>query len=226
MSSVHKKAYQRAFIFSLSEVRQTKSNILSAALSLFNENGFVNVRLQHIADKSGVSVGNLAYHYANKREILKNIHADVVQKQVTLLKELNIVPLFEHLDAYWEHVFEIQNQYSFFYQDTLEIMRFDPDIALEYRKHIAWGKGQYRNMLEFNVARGVFKYPGAQPIRQKADQMWLIENTWLQGSSIAGHQNSDVEDFKDQLWHCLVPFFSHLGEQEHGQLVKYRKIPS
>lgn len=207
-------------------MRQTKTNIISSALSLFNTNGFVNVRLQHIADKSGVSVGNLAYHFATKRDILLKIYEEVVQQQRELLNDLNIVPLFEHLDTHWDRVFDIQYQYSFFYQDTLEIIRFDPRIAAEYRSHIDWGKDQYFNMLQFNIARGVFEPQKSGVLKQRASQLWLMENTWLQGSSIAGTQGGDIEDFKEQLWHCLIPMFSHLGEQEYDQLVKSRKIPS
>lgn len=44
-------------------VAKTKGKILVEALKLFNEKGFVNVRLQHIADKCNICVGNLAYHF-------------------------------------------------------------------------------------------------------------------------------------------------------------------
>ncbi len=135
------------------------------------------------------------------------------------------MPLFEHLDSHWDHVFEIQNQYSFFYQDTLEIIRYDELIAEEYRRYINWGKDQYFNMLRYNISRGVFTEQEEEDLKQKATQIWLVENTWLHGSSVAGLDYRDVDDFKEQLWHCLFPLFSHLGEQEYDQLVKFRKIP-
>lgn len=36
--------------------KDTKRKILHASLQLFNENGIVNVRLQQIADETGISV--------------------------------------------------------------------------------------------------------------------------------------------------------------------------
>ncbi|MEL7123903.1 MAG: TetR/AcrR family transcriptional regulator, partial [Bacteroidota bacterium] len=51
-------------------MKSTKQKILDAALKLFNQDGIVNVRLQHIADEAFVSVGNLAYHYSNKESIV------------------------------------------------------------------------------------------------------------------------------------------------------------
>ena len=88
-------------------MKETRPNILNASLKLFNDNGFVNVRLQHIADEANVSIGNLAYHFANKKELLAHIYKNLVGKQSELLNELNIVPLFENLDRHWDNVFEI-----------------------------------------------------------------------------------------------------------------------
>lgn len=41
---------------------ETKLKIIKGAQELFFENGIANIRLQQIADSSGISVGNLAYH--------------------------------------------------------------------------------------------------------------------------------------------------------------------
>ena len=45
----------------------TKQKILDTSLELFNKNGISNVRLQQIADETGISLGNLAYHFNNTR---------------------------------------------------------------------------------------------------------------------------------------------------------------
>ena len=54
-------------------MKATKQKIIQSAIELFNEKGLTNVRLQHIADKAGRSVGNLAYHFPNKRAIIQVI---------------------------------------------------------------------------------------------------------------------------------------------------------
>lgn len=46
-------------------MKPTKQYISDKALALFNEKGFVNVRLQHIADSAFVSVGHLVLQYPN-----------------------------------------------------------------------------------------------------------------------------------------------------------------
>lgn len=61
-------------------MKPTKQKILDSALRLFNEKGIVNVRLQHIADESIVSVGHLAYHYANKEAIINALYRALTRK--------------------------------------------------------------------------------------------------------------------------------------------------
>ena len=117
-------------------MKETKINIINAATSLFNKRGFANVRLQHIADEANISIGNLAYHFPTKKDILNTIYKELMKRQEESLNELNLVPLFENLDRHWDHVFEMQEEYAFFYQDTLEILRFSESIKEKYRKHI------------------------------------------------------------------------------------------
>ena len=51
-------------------VKKTKGKILEKAILLFNERGIPNVKLQHIADACNISVGNLAYHFKFKEDLI------------------------------------------------------------------------------------------------------------------------------------------------------------
>ena len=162
-------------------MKKTKANLLQATLDLFNELGFVNVRLQHIADKADVSIGNLAYHFATKKHLLRGVYQDLVLRQAELLNELNIVPIFENIDRHWDNVFKIQKMYSFFYQDTLEVIRFDEHIKNQYRKHVLWEKDQLERLLSFNTSRGALIFNDEQDeLKRKAELIWLTENSWFQ----------------------------------------------
>ena len=206
-------------------MKETKPNILSATLRLFNQSGFVNVRLQHIADEANVSIGNLAYHFATKKDLLFKIYEDLVKKQSELLNELNIVPLFENLDRHWDNVFSIQHEYAFFYLDTLEVIRYDETITKEYRNHIRWEKDQFYRLIQFNISRGALNAMDDESLVRTADLLWLMENSWLQRTIISGQDHLDVNDFKKHMWQGLSPHFSHIGRQEYDQLIKNKSIP-
>jgi AcrR family transcriptional regulator len=56
----------------------TKTRILDAALTLFNERGTSNVTTNHIAEALGMSPGNLYYHYRNKAEIVRGLFGRIM----------------------------------------------------------------------------------------------------------------------------------------------------
>ncbi|MES1224577.1 MAG: TetR/AcrR family transcriptional regulator, partial [Bacteroidota bacterium] len=110
-------------------MKPTKQYISEKALNLFNTKGFLNVRLQHIADSAFVSVGHLAYHFKNKDAIIAFLYKSLKKKQELMLAEFRLLPLFEDIDLLLHNLFLLQHQYKFFYVDTLEVLRAYPEIA-------------------------------------------------------------------------------------------------
>ncbi|MEO1052611.1 MAG: TetR family transcriptional regulator [Bacteroidota bacterium] len=207
-------------------MKETKGNILKAALKLFNQDGYVNVRLQHIADEAFVSVGNLAYHFENKQEILLALYTQLAQHQENLLKELNIVPLFEHLDRHWDNAFEIQKAYSFFYIDALEVQRSNKDIADKHHNHIQWQTQQLRQLLSFNISRGSLRKMNDGTLNGVADMLWTYENMWYHQSLVKGLNLEDQNAAKAHLWLIIKPYFTEIGQQEFDQLQELKDITS
>ncbi|MEN0004596.1 MAG: TetR/AcrR family transcriptional regulator [Bacteroidota bacterium] len=204
--------------------KPTKQLILKAALLLFNRDGFVNVRLQHIADEAFVSVGNLAYHFPNKAAIFEAIYDTLTSKQRALLAEFKVVPLFDYIDRLIIQTYQLQESYLFFYQDTLELLRAFPDVAAAHRRHIAWQEGMIKGMLDFNVARGAFEpepWPGlygsvAARFREFSDSYRALQQ-------IRGNEAISDRAFSEALWAFLIPFFTDTGKLEYRQM---RQLPS
>ncbi|MFN4144692.1 MAG: TetR/AcrR family transcriptional regulator [Runella sp.] len=199
----------------------TKQKIIESALFLFNRFGFVSVRLQHIADETGLSVGNLAYHFKTKDDIIEHIYTEIVAEQQRLLADLRMIPLFVNLDTHLESIYQIQQQFSFFFTDTLEVMRAYPMIRRRHREHIKWQQIQVQLFIEFNVSRGAMKAPQKpDSFEQLAQRFVLLSDTWLSYEVMQGAIAKEIpaEQFKSALWSIFVPYFSEIGFIEYQQM--------
>lgn len=197
----------------------TKQKILNAALQLFNRNGLMNVRLQHIADEAFMSVGNLTYHFRNKDLIISSIWGQLRNEQEILLSEFRVVPLFEDVERQIRSTFALQQAYRFFYVDTLEIVRTFPDIRDSHRMHQSWQVSQVEMMIFFNVSRGVFRIePESHFYHHLARQYWLSSDLWLMRQQILGVPIEDYNNFRQAMWINWQPIFTERGWQEFQQL--------
>ena len=62
----------------LSMVDNIKKIIADASRELFNSNGYQKVTMRQIADRCGISVGNLTYHYPHKEDLLMLEHDGIL----------------------------------------------------------------------------------------------------------------------------------------------------
>ncbi|MEM7658774.1 MAG: TetR/AcrR family transcriptional regulator [Bacteroidota bacterium] len=200
-------------------MHKTKEKILNVSLRLFNESGFPNVRLQHLADGAGISVGNLAYHYPNKESILQALHAQLTQEQRALMAEFRIVPLFEYWERQMQRSFDLFCAYAFFYQDTLELIRAYPAIQEAHQKQVQWQIKQNRMSLAFNVSRGALeKEAAAGQYESLAVHVWMTSESWLLRQQILGKKPDQYFPFREALWQLIRPFFTEIGRKEFEQL--------
>ncbi|NBC25077.1 MAG: TetR family transcriptional regulator [Bacteroidetes bacterium] len=198
---------------------QTKEKILRTALFLFNKDGFVNVRLQHITDEAIISLGNITYHYRTKDKIIMAIWEELKKEQKQLLSQFKALPLFRDIDNYLNFNFHLQQKYIFYYQDTLEVLRSYDEIAKNYREHTRWQTQQIMGMLTFNKARGALKSTlNSEFYSQRAELwVWLSEN-WVNRQAIHGRNTGSLEQYKKTMWHILTPLFTKEGVEEFQQI--------
>lgn len=55
-------------------VRDTRQTILEAAAELFRKQGYAATTVQQVAELTGISKGNLTYHFASKRALFEAMH--------------------------------------------------------------------------------------------------------------------------------------------------------
>jgi AcrR family transcriptional regulator len=197
----------------------TKERILESAVRLFNRFGYVNVRLQYIADEANLSVGNLAYHFKTKEAIFEAIYFNLEKEQKVLLTDLRVVPLFENINNHLKDTFKLHQKYSFFYSDTLEIIRSFPQIKKQYREYTKWYIAQIETLIAFNVSRGVFEDGKINDqITALAELYWMSIELWLYQSRIRGVDLILEKDFIKTVWRVFLPYLSEVGQTEFLQI--------
>ncbi len=197
-------------------MNKTKANIISSAIKRFNEDGLVNVRLQHIADEAFISIGNLAYHYKNKTEIVAAIHHQFVEEQKLVMAEMNVVPLFEYIGQFLDTTYHLQERYSFLFTDMLEVFRSYGEVAALHAELIDWQKRQYRLALDFNIGRGAFRSIPELDLGHLTDHLWM--STYMYRSfMLLGEDPLDQEQFNGQVWSLLIPIMTEKGLLEYKQ---------
>jgi AcrR family transcriptional regulator len=189
---------------------------MDRALKLFNKNGFVNVRLQHIADFSGISVGNLAYHFKHKDCIVEDLYDQLKEAQERTLYEFRMAHLFEDINLHLHHIFQSQQQYLFFYLDTLEVLRAYSSIKEKHQQHITWQIQQIEWMFNFNVDRNTFQQPARDgQYKQLAWLFWMTMDNWMYARQINGFDHLSENDFIADIWSLMTPY---LTEEAHEEL--------
>ncbi len=202
----------------ISVLKPTKKHIADKALLLFNERGFVNIRLQHIADVAFVSVGHLAYHFKTKDAIIEYLYDELVTRQEAMLNQFRVVPLFEDLDRYFNAVYELQQEYIFIYLDLLELLRAHQSIREKHQQHLQWKEQQIRLMIDFNISRGAFVDMETSVKQHLIFHLRVWLDSWPYLASTSLQQKPTGPQFLEELWAVLAPYFSEMGKIEYQQV--------
>ncbi len=200
----------------------TREKIIEASIELFNEQGFANVRLQHIADRTGISVGNLAYHFRNKEAIITEAYRTIGEELQSILSQFRSQPNFLDLENQLTDFYCFIVRFPFYFIDIVEIKRSHPHLHQERQQFIMRMIIQIRKRFEYNVNRGVLKpelFPGHYD--QVAHTIWMVITFWVT-QSIIREETNDIGSFKSVIWSQIYPFFTSKGIQEYKRLVVVR----
>lgn len=200
--------------------QRTRNRILEAALRLFNEQGTAAVSTNHIAAETGISPGNLYYHFADKQEIIRALHtryAAAHERQWEPGQQAG-----ENLGALRENVtagMALAWEYRFFEREILALLRADPELRASYQKVYERRLGEWLAFGEQLVAQGVLRRP--RPPRSLHDLLvaiWLIATNWLALLDITGDAQdpSQVAKGADLVLVVLDSYLTDEARREFG----------
>lgn len=194
----------------------TKEKILRAAISRFNEDGVANVRLQHIADQVGISVGNLAYHFKNKEAIVSSAYEWVEGELKDILAMFRHQPYLQDLEIQLFHFHKFIHAYPFYFTDVVEIQRNYPQLHASRLLHAQHILMQIRRRFQYNVRRGVLKpesFPGQYDV--VSHNIWMAIVLWRSQNHLNVENICNFEFFKASIWAHITPYFTSKGQEEY-----------
>jgi len=194
--------------------QSTRNTITDSALMLFNGHGVQNVTLQQIADEAGISVGNLAYHFHDKEQILKKIGLLISEDMNKILHSWESLTGLLDFDNQLTRLYHLLDTYSFYFLDILEIKRLYPDVHTVQQEHIANFILQLQQWFGSNSERGLVMYLDSEQTRKIAEMIWFISSFWMTKKKILEKEEFFEGAFKDMIWQQIRPFMTEQGVNE------------
>ncbi len=171
-------------------MRTTKEKILEVALELFNEKGCLNTSTRHIAQKLGISVGNLYYHFKNKESILIEIFNEYIEVVFKEMKELNYEKdeIFL-LKQFLADSIEADIKYRFLHLElNLLVMNF-PAFKKIMEEHLHFEIETIKGLIRHQI-----KYGYITPMSELELDVF-VSNSWIIATQNASYWNLLSENF-------------------------------
>jgi AcrR family transcriptional regulator len=200
--------------------QRTRNRILEAALRLFNERGTAAASTNLIAAEAGISPGNLYYHFGDKQEIIRALHA-----QYAAAHERRWEPgpqARDNLAAFRENVtagMALAWEYRFFERESLALLQADPELRARYQEVYERRLGEWLAFGEQLVAQGMLRPPRPpRGLRDLVTAIWLIATSWLQFLDVTGDAQDpgQVANGADLVMVVLDPYLTEDGRREIG----------
>jgi AcrR family transcriptional regulator len=160
--------------------RATQFRILQAALELFNEHGSAAVSSNRIAERCGISKGNLQYHFKNKQEIIYAVFQQAIHEMDGGWYRDHLAPTLEHMATMFVRQLQLILKYRFFYREMGDLLRQDPQLRKRYSDN---RERRIRDLEKFMLtlqAAGLMRLPPEpKRLRSIIDVTWIVNENWL-----------------------------------------------
>ena len=209
-------------------MKKTPKKILENARILFNTQGVSNVRLQDIAKKSGISPGNLSYHYSTKKDLMSAVLA-MLQEATIEMRASNMHSLeTEDYLGVVKNYLRFQIGHRFFYRDILDITSLVPEAKDVYEQLMNQVINFTKNGMYLALGKGLLKpEPHDGSFHFFAKNIWAILNSWLIEREVLGKEQVGMDEIMLAIWEYHYPYLTenglvlyHVVKKRIPQLVK------
>ena len=158
----------------------TQLRILQAALELFNAEGTAAVSASRIAERCGISKGNLQYHFPNKRDIIFAVFQLAIAEMNAGWYRDHLDPTLEHMAAMFVRQLQLIVKYRFFYRELADLLRQDPLLRRRYSENRERRFTVIEKFMDALADRGLMRLPqDARRLRSIVEVTWILSENWV-----------------------------------------------
>jgi len=204
-------------------MKKTQLKIVKTAIKLFNKNGVANVRVQDIALASGISPGNLTYHYKTKKDLMVAVLKYMKSLQKEMFPYQSVIEALNWIEVVQTYL-RFQIQFRFFYRDILEISNLIPESKKQYQKQIESVINFNKNGIYLSVGKGfMIPEPHEGHYQVLATNSWAILNAWLTVREVLGEEVANVKRGMNGLLELNYPYFTDKGKEFYHRIKQSRQ---
>jgi len=205
-------------------MKKTPKKILENARTLFNTKGVGNVRLQDIAKNSGISPGNLSYHYSTKKDLMSAVLM-MLQEATKEMRATNMHSLeSEDYLGVIKNYMRFQIGHRFFYRDILDITNLVPEAKDVYEQLMNQVISFSKNGMYLAVGKGLLKpEPHDDSFHFFSKNVWGILNSWLIEREVLGTKKVGMDEIMLAIWEYHYPYLTEKGVDLYHNVKK--RIP-
>ncbi|MEL7219691.1 MAG: TetR family transcriptional regulator [Bacteroidota bacterium] len=187
---------------------KTTQKIVSAAIELFNEQGFGSPSLYQLSQALGMSRSNLTYHFKNKEALLRAIVDEMSQEYEAMMAQTTQHPSWESTNNSTLAFHDLQKKYAFIFFDRqlLSISQVKAQIIRIKAHHLQW----QLSIIRFSIQIGNMKMeviPGTY--HNLCRTIWSTSFFWLM-SEVYKTEESE-KDWGRYVWSIILPHFTDKG---------------
>lgn len=184
----------------------TKDKILATSKELFNAHGFGEPTLNAIAQKVGISRGNLTYYFKDKDALLEELVAEMWDKYEQRIGRAMQFPSWESTNDSTRAYLSLQKEYTFIFFDIK--IASDPKVTKQIARMKKDTIKRQMSTIAFSIQIGNMKteaIPGTY--RNLCESLWMINFYWL----ISQSYRDENEGWDKIIWSSVLPHFTEQG---------------
>lgn len=206
--------------------QNTKELILEAAKELFRDNDYKTVSLKAIADRCGISVGNLNYHYKFKKDLILEFMDDV-QVGLKLVMSADSGEPISDLFEVFQKQFNNQKEFKFYFKSFVEFADDYPEVKESQAKFRAILFEYYRSsMFHLRETGNILPRITDEELEALCLNILMTNTFWMQNNSPSQDSLFVDWDFIRCMRHLLSPYLTDTGRDNLRKYFADKAKPS